>query len=238
MTERMPSSPRTPEPAPILREEVILTDFRDTVHEPHEIHNKEERAHRYHTFHDYLERLENPSIINQYENGTVPTLESLQEATTAAAQELEADPDDQEGVRMAKLLRGQVQSIRLWCRRYVGSVIAFHTLRRKHILLNSTDTKEDFFRADSERRRIHNALLDSLRTCTALIQQTAAHAGSATPILWEPTMTLPKGTASSTPVAFSANTLEDRDLVKQWAIAADCVEEMKKVLGADDFPPS
>jgi hypothetical protein len=236
MKESFPIQPPQPEQQPKMEEE-LLAHFRETCeHGHHHAPQGEERLVMYHSFHQDLDSLEEAEIVKRYERGLVPTMSSINLAATEASKALleEGDPD---AARIGKLIQGQASGIRRWCRRYVTTIIQFHTKKKDFRLMNAADQRDALSQADVERRRVHDALLESLRTLTRLIEEGRDHAEYPRPMTWSPTSELEVDAANTKPVIFSESAIQDRDLIKSWAIAADSVEEMKKILGADDFPP-
>lgn len=237
MNEMMPKSTVSKESAP-RPEEDLLAHFRGACEtESGTVLNHESKISTYHSFHEDLDHLEEAPIVNQYERGMIPTIDSLSEAARAASDSLEANPEEIEAVRIGKLIRGQAASIRTWCRRYVSTIIKFHTMKRQMLRMDDQEKRDSFEQADAERRRVHEALLASLRTFNTLLEEGKDYAEYKSPLLWQPGSLMEDGTATHEGVIFAPKALEDRDLIKSWAIAADCVEEMKKIIGSDDFPP-
>ncbi|HEV7121492.1 MAG TPA: hypothetical protein VGN56_01545 [Candidatus Paceibacterota bacterium] len=238
MNEMPPRSSGSKEAAP-KPEEDLLAHFRsacETETSPETSHDYKIRT--YHSLHEDLDNLEEAPMIGQYEQGMIPTIQSLIEAAQVASLALESDPDDAEALRIGKLIRGQASSIRTWCRRYVSSIIKFHTMKRQMLRMNDEEKRNSFQAADAERRRVHESLLDCLKTFNTLLTEGLEHAEYAAPRAWQPGTLLPNGTSAHEAVIFGPKAIQDRDLMKSWAIAADCVEEMRKIIGADDFPPS
>ncbi|MDB5265468.1 MAG: hypothetical protein JWM39_181 [Parcubacteria group bacterium] len=233
-----PAKPRQSIESAPKPEEDLLAHFRSACEtESATVMNHETKISAYHSFHEDLDHLENAPMVGQYERGMIPTIDSLSEAARAASDPLEADPEDAEAVRIGKLIRGQAASIRTWCRRYVSSIIKFHTVKRQLLRMNDEERRNAFEHADGERRRVHESLLTSLRTFNSLLQEGKEYAEYKAAVVWQPGSVLEEGTATHEAVIFSSKALDDRDLIKDWAIAADCVEEMKKIIGSDDFPP-
>jgi hypothetical protein len=118
--------------SPAKPEEELLAHFRTACEtESGTEMNHEIRVHTYHSFHEDLDHLEEAPMVDQYERGMIPTIDSLTAAARSASDSLEVDPEDAEAVRIGKLLRGQAGSIRTWCRRYVGTIIKFHTMKMR-----------------------------------------------------------------------------------------------------------
>lgn len=199
----------------------------------------DERVEVYNSLHKDLDSLgEETPFITSYEKGLLPTVTSMTEAARIASEALLAETEDGEAVRLGKLISGQVPSIRQWCRRYVSTIVKFHTAKQRSHGSSDAEKKYQLQLADEERRRVHNALLESLKNFSALLIQAEDFAIFRKPIMWKPGVNLPEGITFAEPVVFDHVVMTDRDLVKNWAIALDCVEEMRKLFGPDDFPPT
>ena len=229
MKEGLPQS-RSSEQVPAKAEDV-LTDFRRNCElEAGHIYTPQERELISHSLHDKLESLNSPEMLHAYEAGGMPTLDSIHRAAEAAAEVLNEDPTDTEAITHAKLLVGQARHVRGWCRRYVETIIRFHTTRAAFMRMNDEEQRDAFARADSERRRVHDALLNALSTLNRLIARGQELADYRTPISWGPGTDLPDGTAHEHPVIFSADALQDRELIRKWAVIADSVEQLRTVI--------
>ncbi len=229
MKEGPPQS-RPNERVPAKTEEV-LTDFRRNCElETDHVYTPQEREYISHSLHDKLESLNSPEMLRTYEAGSMPTLDSIRRAAEAAATVLNEDPAGTEAITHAKLLVGQAQHVRGWCRRYVETIIRFHTTRAAYMRMNDEEQRDLFVRADSERRRVHDSLLNALTTLNRLIARGQELADYRTPIAWGPGTELPDGTAHEHPVVFSTDALQDRELIRKWAIIADSVEQLRTVI--------
>lgn len=182
------------------------------------------------TLHKGLERLEANNMLQKYEAGIVPTIESLTKAAQEATAVLLEDPDDIEASRLAKLLEGSVLSIRSWSRRYVASVVKFHNAKSQFLRMNEIEQRDALVDADKERRRIHDALLNSLSAFNQQLDDAQGITTFAPAMEWVPGKDFPTGTADSAPLVFSKAAIADRNLIRDWAIAADLGEEIKKIL--------
>lgn len=235
MNERIPSTP--PQNGEKLRKppEQVLSDFRSICEvEGKAPHTKEELITISHRLHENLDELNSAEMIHQYEDGVVPTLDSLTRAAEAAITALNADTDDAEAARLAKLIEGQVRGIRRWCRNYVGTIIRFHRAKSAFFRKEGDEVQDALVSSDHERRRVHNSLLAALTTFNGLLEQAQDIDHFQKPSAWQPGISLPQGTAHTSAVIFSPEAIADRDLIKDWAIAADCVEQIRTVVGTLD----
>ncbi len=217
----------------------MLAGFRESCeHESghHPLGN--ERIDLYKSLHKYLDNLEDANFINKYEEGTLPTIASINLSIEKAREALLTIPGDADAVRIEKLFQGQHGVIRNWCKRYVNTIITFHVKKNAWQLLNGTDQRDAFVQADEERRRVHNALLDSLTRLNGLFLDAAEYSDFVAPPQWSKSTSLPPGSALHSPLVFSPSVIADRDFIKGWAIAANSVEEIKRILESDELPPT
>ena len=223
MGQQVESQPSPPE--------VILADFRKHCQlEAGHVYTSPEREVIAHTLHQKLEKLEKVEILHQYEQGVIPTIESLKRAADAAITILTEEADDTEALQHAKLIEGQTNNIRRWCRRYVESLILFHIRKSAFMRMNKTDQRDALEQADRDRRRIHDSLLASLTTFNILLTQTSDLVQFQMPIEWKPGVELPEGTAHEHAVIFSPEAIQNRDLIREWSVIADSVEQLHMVV--------
>lgn len=228
MSEHPPGS--VPERAPTATE-AVLADFRKSCTlEVGHVYAADERESIAHTLHDKLEHLNAAEMLHMYEAGTVPTLDSMDRSAEIAISVLREDADDAEAVTHAKLIEGQVTQIRRWSRRYVETVVKFHTTRTAYMRMSDEEQRDMFVRADTERRRVHEALMASLTTFNNFLLKAQDLATFPSPIEWKPGVSLSPGTSQEQTVVFSADAIRDRNLMRDWAIVADAVEQLRTVV--------
>jgi len=215
---------------PAATEEVI-GDFAHIVEENRDsLANPEERRHTFTLLHRTLDRFENHEIKVMYDEGRVPTFESIARSTETAQVALERE-NDPEAAKIAKLLSGQSASIKRWCRQYVASLLRFRTSHIAFARMNDDERRDALERADQERRRVHESLLQSLTTLDELLRKGTDYADYQTPLRWQPPSPLPEGSAYRGLIIFGKEALADRDLIRDWAIVADRIEEIRKITG-------
>ena len=169
-----------------------------------------------------------------YDEGRVPTFQSLELATDIARAALEK-AGDPEADRIAKLLSERVRLVKQWSRRYVGSILRYRRSELARMRMNENEQRQEFFEADKDRRRIHDALLQTIGSMNELLKAGEEYAAYGRPAEWVPGIPLPEGTAWEQAAIFSEKAIADRDLIRDWAIVADRVEEIKKLTG---YPPA
>lgn len=223
---------------PHINQSEILSDFRLNCEQKAGKHpTGEERVELYQMLHKYLDNLDDANLINRYEQGTIPTIESINLSIEEARKALLLMHGDSDCIRIEKLLQGQRSVIRNWCKRYVNTIIIFHVKKNSWHLLNGTDQRDAFLAADSERRRVHNALLNSLSELNSLLIEASKNSDFTLPPQWSRSSNVVIGSTLHSPMIFSAQVIADRDYIKSWAIAANSLEEMKKILEVDELPP-
>lgn len=209
--------------------EVILSEFKRRVEDVKHLDSTDPDMVSM-TLHKGLERLEANDMLQKYEAGVVPTIESITKAAQEASAALLEDPDDAEAAKLAKLLEGSVSSIRSWSRRYVASLLKFHAAKSQFLRMSEMEQRDTLVDADKDRRRIHDALLNSLSVFNQQLFDAQGITTFASATEWVPGKDFPSGTADSAPMVFSKAAIADRNLIRDWAIAADLGEEIKKVL--------
>jgi hypothetical protein len=220
--------------ATILPTEDVLNDFSDT-HEHFKDHvgTPEEKIVAFQALHSSLEHFENQEMTALYDEGRVPTFQSLEEAAAIASTVLVSDPDP-EAQRIGKLLSERMNLVKRWARRYVASILRFRTSKLAMMRMNESEQREAFVQADADRRRIHDSLLEALESLSSFIEKGKEYADYTMPIVWSPSDELAPGTTWHNGAIFSKKALSDRDLIRDWAIVADRVEEIRKLTG---YPP-
>src|SRR3989344_2344589 len=157
-----------PEMAPAPTEDVLDEFEQEALSHKDELGTEEGRVNTFHALHEKLDRFENHEMKHLYDEGRLPTLESLEKAATLAQASLspETDPEAQ---RISKLMPGAVLAIRRLCRSYVASLVRFRRSRTAFLRMDAEEHREALRRADEDRRRIHNSLLESLAAFNQLI---------------------------------------------------------------------
>src|SRR3989344_7976898 len=156
----MPKGLETP-PPPVLHEKSVVTPaateevIEDFAHIAEEnrgcLDNPEGCRHAFTLLHRALDRFENHEIKVMYDEGRVPTFESIARSTETAQVALERE-NDPEAAKIAKLLSGQSASIKRWCRQYVASLLRFRTSHIAFARMNDDERRDALERADQERR--------------------------------------------------------------------------------------
>lgn len=166
-------------------------------------------------------------MYRQYKEGIIPNLEMLQRSIDVAIEVIDADsqslnPDnehDREDIasldRTKKVLSSRVSEIQQWIRTYAETVVRFHQLKK--LTANDTrDLRKQFERADHSRRRAHDALIETLRV-------TAHTLADVRDLLDD------NDARKAQLVTLGDNILRDRDLVRDWALAADFHTQLQLV---------
>lgn len=210
--------------------EKLLHDF-DTLHDETMRTElaPEAREEIVHRLHSLAEKFENSEMLVAYEEGRVPTFASMQQAVDQADAHLAAGPEDEDSIRLRKLLSQRVKEIRRWCSKYEQVVVVFHR-RKKHMrTLPSVDAQEAMTRIDTERRFLHESLMNSIRSLDTIITEIDALDALPTPIArMKPRQFLPENFAKENPLVFSADCASDafRDDIRDWALVANLEQKL------------
>lgn len=223
---------------PTAATEAVLAEV-DAVHRSGH-GNHEDIAH----LHDSIHTCECGQVFDEYEEGSVPTLERMfgslseriEQADRALREEAErySEEEVEEEVRVLSLLKGRERQVRTAVEMYVQSVIRFNTLKRLSYN-GAREDKENFVRADQARRRLHNSLIESLRVYLKTAQE-AERMGLFDDVrkegsifaLWD-IGTDARSIASDRTLLFSEKALERREFVRDWAVAVFFSERLKGI---------
>lgn len=227
--EQFPS--RTPERSEDVEPTEDVLARLDNLAERYREHHPgtpEERAQARVILHTTLDKFENHEMKESYDEGRLPTFRSLERAASLISSAL-IDSGEAEATTLAKLLEGSTLHIKSWSRKYVASILRFRRASMARARMSDEEVRDSYIQADRDRRRIHDALLESLSAVTRLIEQAKDYIEPIVVKKWRPGDRLPKGTADSEPVVFSSEAVANRDLIRDWAIVADRIEEINKI---------
>lgn len=164
----------------------------------------------------------------QYEKGAVPTLESMRDHVDRLQIQVDSDPkatdEDKAAMKHArKLIAGSLPSA---VSRYVQSVIFYAQQAPRFPLMDVHERREFVEKCDGDRRRKHDALLQTLQDIDAALRLLSDELGAvdAREIAWWRAGM--DGLARDALPAFDAAAIDTkdsvhRDMIKNWAIAAD-----------------
>lgn len=220
------SPPESSEPITLVAEDKLLERLhRCTAPNANCSPEDEKRLHA------DLECCEVFEMYNAYTQGRVPTLPLLKESIEHLIQKIpDSLRDDPEAAAVIKYLQGRHQSISHDVRTYVGLVIRFVTLEQSTLRFRDYEKYlEQIKDIDVRRRQMHDNLLASLNTLRTKIEE-AYDLGVCEKddcYIWSP------GSTSEIPShvvpVFSPTAINNRDLIKNWALAADFAEHFDKL---------
>jgi len=219
--------------SPDAREAAELTGSEDEVlHQLHRcvtpqgkvICDKETMAH----IRDEFSHCEAFEMYAKYERNAVPTLESMRDHVDRLKIQVDGDPraNDEEKAAMEharKLIAGSLPSA---VSRYVQSVIFYAQQASRFPLMDPEERREFIEKCDGDRRRKHDSLLQTIQEIDVALRLLSEDLGAidSKEIAWWragmeelPHDALPAFDAAAID---TKNTLH-RDLIKNWAIAAD-----------------
>ncbi|MEK7612632.1 MAG: hypothetical protein AAB449_00585 [Patescibacteria group bacterium] len=192
---------------------------------------------------DDLSRLECYPLYREYTAGNVPTLAVLDVSTERAVHAIDAtlagdrakgtpENDLAEETKVRNLIAGRSISIKRNVAEYIRTVLRFHTLKRL-AAGGGRDMQEQFVKTDEARVRAHNNLIKSLQIMTSTIQSAATM--NLLPehkiLKWVAGMNAHDLNKNpNTVVVFSDKVMQDRDFIKDWAIAADFDLQLQEML--------
>ena len=207
-------------------------------------HNEQEREEAFGQLHSVAEQFENKAMLNAYEQGNIPSFESMNRAVDRIVEEVEkesnGDFSDEEKVAIQRI-KGRVREIRSWCSRYVESLVTYHRKSKRMRETGGNEgagARDEYVKADTDRRRIHENLLTSIRQLDESIKTIDDLFGSQIIRIqrWDPVNPTPTGYALENPLVFSgkAGTHSYRNLVRDWAIVANLEHKMNLIRQADE----
>lgn len=167
-----------------------------------------------------------------YAEGSLPTIENMTHGIEAMlAQAPQHAKEGPEAERVCKMLSGRALQIRAASRSYVQSVITFNRQLSGagQFRLSDEERRDQLIDTDKRRRRLHDALLDTLRVTYRTLMDAVdlGIANKSTFGIWEKgfdARQLP-GTFS----IFAPQALDDRNFIRNWAIAADFAQTFAKL---------
>ena len=174
------------------------------------------------SIHQEFETCEAYATYLAYSEGSIPTIETIAEGIeNALLQAPQHTKDGPEAERITKMLSG----------RYVQSVITFNRQLSGagQFRFSEEEKRNRLVDADKRRRRLHDSLLDTLRVTHKTLMD-AVDLG----ILKENSFGVwaPGFDAQQLPGSFSIfapKAIDDRDLIRNWAIAADFAQTFAKL---------
>ncbi|MEN9413024.1 MAG: hypothetical protein RLZZ342_111 [Candidatus Parcubacteria bacterium] len=169
------------------------------------------------------------SMYEAYAAGSVPTLPHMRQAVEAFKNSVANDPksseeDKKEALQLWKLVGGSLPGA---VNRYVQSVIMFAEQAPRFEMMDTHERKEFAVKVDGERRRRHDTLLQVIADIDKSLTFLADELGvPGTEVFrrWQPGM---QTVSSDTEcLVFNGSAIDSRnshhrDLIKNWAIAAD-----------------
>ncbi len=190
--------------------------------------NDDAHAKEMESIHANLSRCPIFPIYVKYKDGKILTLNMLQNSVETAVDiidnyiknELDTkkkfDRHDIESLnKTKKILMGRIHQIRSCVNSYVQSIGTFHNLKtlRCH---EGRDFNKQFENADLARRRKHNSLIESLQVFRKALNQVRNLSNEI-------------DVSQNKLIMFSEKVLDNRDLIRDWAIAAYFHEQLQSI---------
>lgn len=178
--------------------------------------------------HKDFEACESYQWYESYKRNQMPTFERMENGIQAILCRIpESIRNDAEAQRLSKLLKGRTLVIKGAVRSYVETVLKFVRLQHTAAAMRNTEV---FVKIDHERRRRHDNLLKSLTDTRKLFEDAADYGllerGDYREWIPGEEAEVPEGVV---PV-FSLTAIANRDLIKNWALAADFAEHYEKLI--------
>lgn len=169
------------------------------------------------------------SSLERYEKKMYPTFEQIQAVIDAVVENIDkalTDPVDDEEKEFLekerKYFSARMQSITYATFSYAESVAMFHNIKNSQFRMDAEEFTEKLGAIELTRRRRHNALLDTLRDLNRHVHMLKedGYLDALAVTYWNPV----SGIGKESPHMLFADemlTNENRNVVRDWAIAAD-----------------
>jgi len=197
-----------------------------------------------------LSHLDSYPVYREYISGKTPNLTVLHASIEKLLVGLDAliaqskdegltDEDLADELKLRALISERFKELTYRIRKYTNTVAQFQNI--KLLKNNGRDVQSQLEKIDHERRRTHNALLDSLKTLTILAQEAQAMQAlkAYSLILWANGMDASRFKESESAIlVFDPQTLADRNYIRDWALAADFDERLNRAeqIGVEKNP--
>lgn len=161
-------------------------------------------------------------IYRQYKEGKIPNMDMLQNVVDVSLSILDkykkedkniSSQDSESIENIKKLLQGRILTLNSFINSYVRSVYDFYVIKKRRQSSGESFAKE-FAKADERRRKNHNALMDSLNTFNKLLGSVRRFGEGDDDL--------------SKIIFFNDLTLKNRDLIRDWAVAAYLHKHLQK----------
>lgn len=177
--------------------------------------------------HKDFETCESYELYEAYVEHRLPTLTRMEEGIAEILDNVPQDlREDPEAKRLMQLIKGRALAIRGGVRSYVETVLKFVRMQNTAAAMRDP---EIWVKIDHERRRRHDSLLKTLQDTGALLKQAYDYGICEEEAYreWVPgdTTDIKEGVF---PI-FSSQAIANRDLIKNWALAADFEEHYRKL---------
>lgn len=172
-------------------------------------------------------------IFKNYEEHKMVTLDDVSNSVAIIRSHLEEEllhlPGEDEEVKFISehlnLIKTRDQTLKEAVRRYVGTLSSFFNLKKQRDRLDRDDFKYKMEDIDRRRRSAHNSLIETLVVYSRIVNELREYGilDGFTIEAWGPGVDISHQasvSASKHVVIFSDSCLNDRDLIKDWAVSA------------------
>ncbi len=179
-------------------------------------------------------------FYRSYLEEQLPTLEILERSVSEMKRRLDEKVSEEKAAGAseettkelsdkARILSIRLSNIRNNTSRYVQTVARFHEMKSRVKYSDPDWQKGEFQRIDIERKRAHDILLNSLRDLVVKAQEVREEGllSSSEIGLWDRTKSAKDIEKDGKIVLFHPRVIDDRDYIRDWAIAADMDMQMR-----------
>jgi hypothetical protein len=199
--------------------------------------------------HQEIECTEVCDLFHNYEKHQIISLQDITESIGIVVQNLELiktdiadDPDELQFITSRlNLIKKRDVEISASVKRYVSTVAQFQTIKKQQLRMLPEDYRDKLIDIDARRRKAHNSLMETLSIYTRLIQELKSdgYLSEVDVFQWDFKNDATDFKANANNVAvFSEKILNNRDLIKDWAITAHLYQSLKIISELEKSPTS
>ncbi|MEX0917847.1 MAG: DUF3232 domain-containing protein [Candidatus Paceibacterota bacterium] len=188
--------------------------------------------------HNEIENSELAGLYHNYEEHKIVKLSDLTGSIAKIAAHLEqeltkVDPESEEGqfiTTQFNLLKTRDKEVRSSVQRYIRTLSKFYNLKKQRVRMEPEEFRYQMEEADRRRKAAHDALLDTLSIYSRILSQlqNEDYLEGFTVVMWKQGIELTDSAESEqTLFSFASLVLQDRDLVKDWAVTAHVCDELQ-----------
>lgn len=200
--------------------------------------------------HGEIDSSEVSEIFKSYDEHKMVTLDDISDSIAAIRTYLEEElsrlPAEDEEVEVISkqlaLIKTRDKTLQEAVRRYVGTLSSFFALKKQRIRLDPEDFKYKMEDIDRRRRSAHDSLIETLVVYSRVINELREYGllDDFTVEAWGPGVDVSRSSVGPDEKlirTFSGRALEDRELIKDWAVSAYLHDSLEVLMAAQEKTP-